>query len=79
MRQKYRRKPSVLYCPEACEEDMVYSSDENVTSEMEETKIHNSITKFAAEKKKRDTITVSSKRRYPHRSLQSDTVDFGGI
>ena len=25
MRQKERRKPSLLYCTEACEEDMVYS------------------------------------------------------
>ena len=71
VRQKDRRKPSVLYCPEACEEDMVYSSlMQNVTSEMEKTMmiyktakvVCNSITKFAVEKKKADTITVSSTR-----------------
>ena len=71
VRQKDRKNPSVLYCPEACEEDMVYSSlMQNVTSKMENTMmiyktakvVHNSITKFAVEKKKTDTITVSSTR-----------------
>ncbi len=35
VRQKDRRKPSILYCPEACEEDMIHSSlKQNVASEM---------------------------------------------
>ena len=58
VRQKDRRKPSILYCPEACEEDMIHSSlKQNVASEMENTVmihktaklIRKSITKFAGE------------------------------
>ncbi len=38
VRQKERRKPFLIYCPEACEEDMVHSSlMQSVTSEMENT------------------------------------------
>lgn len=71
VRQKDRRKPSVLYCPEACEEEMVYSSlTKNVNSEMENTMmihktaklVRDSITKFAGEEKETGTITVSSTR-----------------
>ncbi len=58
VRPKDRRKPSILYCPEACEEDMIHSSlKQNVASEMENTVmihktaklIRKSITKFAGE------------------------------
>ena len=67
-RQRDRRKTSILYCPEACEEDMVYSSMMH-TSEMEDTTmifkagklVRNSITKFAGEKEA-DTFFVSSTR-----------------
>ena len=71
VRQKDRRKSSLLYCPEACEEDMVCSSlMQNVTSEMETTTmiykvakvVRNSITKFEREKEKTDTIAVSNSR-----------------
>ncbi len=70
VRQKDRRKPSILYCPEACEEDMIHSSlKQNVASEMENTVmihktaklVHKSIIKFAGEKEA-DAITVSSTR-----------------
>ncbi len=38
VRQKERRKTYLIYCPEACEEDMVHSSlMQSVTSEMENT------------------------------------------
>ena len=79
VRQKDRTKRGVLYCPEACEEDMVNSSlMENVTSDIENTMmiyktaklIQDSITKLAEEKREPDTITVSTtfqhKRRYPY-------------
>ncbi len=71
VRQKDRRKPSLLYCPEACEEDMVYSSlVQNVTSEIEKTrKIHktaimvrDSIIKYAGEKEESNSIIVSTTR-----------------
>ena len=40
VRQKDRRKSSVLYCPEACEEDMVHTSMmQDHVSEMENTKM----------------------------------------
>ncbi len=73
VRQKDRRKPSILYCPEACEEDMIHSSlKQNVASEMENTVmihktaklVRKSITKFAGEKEA-DAITVSSTRDVP--------------
>ena len=69
VRQKDRRKPSLLYCPEACEEDMVYSSlMQNVTSELEKTRmiyktakiVRDSITKFTGEKEENNEIIVSS-------------------
>ena len=40
VRQKDRRKPSVLYCPEACEEDMFHTSMmQEHASEMDNTKM----------------------------------------
>jgi len=40
VRQKDRRQPSVLYCPEACEEDMVnISMVQNYDSEMDNMKM----------------------------------------
>ena len=71
VRQKDRRKSAVLYCPKACEEDMVYCSlMKNDNSEMENTMmihktaklVRNSITKFVREEKETGTITVSSTR-----------------
>jgi len=65
VRQKDRRKPSLLYCPEACEEDMVYiSSMQNSTNEIEKTKmiyktakmIRESISKSAEEKEENNTM-----------------------
>ena len=69
VRQKDRRKPSLLYYPEECEEDMVYSSlMQNVTSELEMTRmiykivkiVCDSITKFTGEKEENNEIIVSS-------------------
>ena len=69
VRQKDRRKSSLLYCLEACEEDMVYSSlMQNVTCELEKTRmiyktakiVRNSITKFTGEKEENNEIIVSS-------------------
>ena len=65
VRQKDRRKPSVLYSPEACEEDMVYSSLLPNTSEMDNAKmlynaaklVRNSISTFCG---KNNEIAVSS-------------------
>ena len=38
VRQKERRKPSLLFCPESCEEDIVYTSlMQDDTSEMDNT------------------------------------------
>ena len=59
MRQKDIRKPSVIYCPEACEEDMVHRSMmQNQASEMVNAKmlyktaklIRRSIANFTDEK-----------------------------
>lgn len=69
VRQKDRRKPSVLYCPEACKEDMVHTSMmQDHASEMDNTKmlyktaklIRRRITDFTEEKKQIDTVTVAS-------------------
>ena len=66
VRQKDKRKPAILYCPEACEKDMVYSSlMQNVSSDTltiykSAKLVCNSITKFAQEEKETDTTTVSS-------------------
>jgi hypothetical protein len=69
VRQKDRRKPSVLYCPEAYEEDMVnISMVQNYESEMDNTKmlyetaklIRRSIVEFNDEKKKSDMVSVLS-------------------
>ena len=69
VRQKDRRNPSVLYCPEACEEDMVNTSMmQDHGSEMDNTKmlyktaklIRRRITEFTEEKKQIDTVTVAS-------------------
>ena len=69
VRQKDRRKSSVLYCPEACEEDMVHTSMmQDHVSEMENTKmlyktaklIRRRITDFIMETNQTDTVTVSS-------------------
>jgi len=71
VRQKDRRKPSLLYCPEACEEDMVYSTlVQNVTSEIEKTRtihktakmVRDSIIKYAGEKEESNSIIVSTTR-----------------
>lgn len=71
VRQKDRRKPSVLYNPEACEEDMVHTSMmQDYGSEMDKTKmlyktakqIRSGIANFNAEKDVTDTVTVSSIR-----------------
>ena len=84
-RQKDRRKTSVLYCPEACEEDVVYSSMMH-TSEMEDNNdIQGSQTGMQQHHKirwgegSRHIFSIQHKRRYPCSSLQSDTVDFGRI
>ena len=71
VRQQDRRKPSLLYCPAACEEDMVYSSlVQIITSEIEKTRtIHktakmvcDSIIKCAGEKEESNSIIVSTTR-----------------
>lgn len=69
VRQKDRRKPSVLYCPEVCEEDMVhmYMLQRN-ESEMDNTKmlyktaklIRKHVTMFTDAKKQSDSVTVLS-------------------
>ena len=67
VRQKDRRKPSVLYCPEACEEDMVHTSMMlSYESEIDNSKmlykaaklICRSIVDFTDEKKKSDMVTL---------------------
>jgi len=69
VRQKDRRKPSVLYCPEACEEDMVnIAMVQDYESEMDNMKmlyktaklIRRRIVEFNDEKKKSDMICVLS-------------------
>ena len=69
VRQKDRRKPSVLYCPEGCEEDMVHTSMMlSYESEMDNSKmlyktaklICRSIVDFTDEKKKSDMVSVLS-------------------
>ena len=69
-RQKDRRKPSLLYCPEACEEDMVCTSlMQNSTNEIEKTKmiyktakmVCESISK-SAEEEENNAMIVSSTR-----------------
>ena len=73
VKQKDRRKPSLLYCPEACEEDMVYSYSslvQNFTSEIEKTRtihktakmVRDSIIKYAGEKEESNSIIVSTTR-----------------
>ena len=67
VRQKDRRKPSVLYCPEACEEDMVHIFMMQ-NSHMDNTKmlyktaklIRRSIVNFTDQKKTSDMISVVS-------------------
>ena len=67
VRQKDRRKPSVLYCPEACEEDMVHTFMMQ-NSHMDNTKmlyktaklIRRSIVNFTDQKKTSDMISVVS-------------------
>ena len=74
VRQKDRRKPSVFYCPEACEEDMVYSSlMQNITSEMENTMMTRQLKWYAqhykvccGEEENRHNYSIQHKRRYPH-------------
>ena len=67
VRQKDRRKPSVLYCPEACEEDMVHTSMmQSYESEMDDSKmlyktaklICRSIVDFTDERKKSDMVIL---------------------
>ena len=67
VRQKDRRKPSVLYCPEGCEEDMVHISMMlSYESEMDNSKmlyktaklIRRSIVDFTDEKKKSDMVIL---------------------
>ena len=69
MRQKDRRKPSVLYCPEACEQDLVHTSMmQNYESEMDNMKmlyktaklIRRSTVDCSDEKKKSDMVSVLS-------------------
>ncbi len=69
VRQQDRRKPSVLYCPEACEEDIVHTSMiQNYESETDNMKliyktakvIRKSIADFTEEKKTSDMISVLS-------------------
>ena len=64
-----RRKPSVVYCPEACEEDLVHTSMmQNYDSEMDNMKmlyktaklIRRSIVDFTDKKKKSDMVSVLS-------------------
>ena len=68
VRQKDRRKPSLLYCPEACEEDMVHTSlMQNSTNEIEKTNmiyktakmVHESISKSAEEKEENNLMLDS--------------------
>ena len=71
-RQKDRRKPSVLYCPEACEEEMVNSSltNNDGNNEMKNTMmihkaaklVRDSIIKFDENRKETGIIAVSSTR-----------------
>ena len=87
VKQKDRRKPSLFYCPEACEEDMVYrysSLVQNFTSEIEKTRtihktakmVRDSIIKYAGEKEESNSIIVSTTRMiFPLHS----TVDYGWI
>jgi len=72
VRQKNRQKPSALYCPEACEEDMVNTSMmKDHASEMDNTKmlyktanlIRRRITDSTEEKKQIDTVTVTSTKQ----------------
>ena len=67
MRQKDRRKPSVLYYPEACEENMVHISMMQIyESEMDNSKmlyktaklIRRSIVDFTDKKKKSDMVIL---------------------
>jgi len=67
VRQKDRRKPSVLKCPEACEEDMVHTSMvQSYESEMDNWKmlyktaklICRNIVDFTDEKKKSDMVIL---------------------
>ena len=70
VRQKDRRRPSVIYCPEACKEDMVHMSmmQDLAASEMDNANmlyntdklICRSIANFTDEKKQSDTVTVLS-------------------
>lgn len=71
VRQKDRRKPSVLYNPEACEEDMVHDfMIQDEASEMDDTRtmykaaklIRKSIDVFTKDKQQTNTIKVSSMR-----------------
>ena len=87
VRQKERRKSSVLYCPESCEEDMVYTSFmQDDTSEMDNTmmkyktanRICNSIANFIEEKETHN-YSMQHKRGCPDQAVEPYMVDFGGI
>ena len=69
VRQKDKRKPSFLYCPAACEEDMVRSSlMKNDTNEVEKTRmiydtvkiVRDGIIKYAEGKEENKVMKVSS-------------------